>query len=275
MQQKNRNKILCHNNIKNKICTYGTKCHFAHSLAEQCVDPLRHKVYYILKNNNNLSHIDLINDDNLFKTMIELTKVCTSCSKKCCPGGYNCMYGAINESFQICYLDLIYGTCNKPYCNKNHLVKDRGLIPYKIQQNGDEDLSISNSVWKDTSTLFFNNSPKREYSEKESIELPNTSNMSSQNLTKPLELPPGLYNFPEYKKTPERYNLEKPVNKDIFIKYDKKKANAFFKDLSKIKLTDKITICSDSTSSDDDVEMVKRMLNEASDNDTNESIFLI
>lgn len=130
----NCKRILCYNVINKKECTYGNKCMYAHSLSEQKIDTMRHKVYTILKNNNNLKDIDLINDKRLFKTFLELTKLCTSCVKKMCPGGYNCRNGAIHINFRICYDDMIYGYCRRTNCTSIHLT-ERGLIPYNQQKS--------------------------------------------------------------------------------------------------------------------------------------------
>jgi len=127
-------RILCFNAIKGRVCNYGSKCMYAHSLAEQKIDPIRHKVYTILKNDNNLKNINLVKDRKLFTTFAQLTKICYHCSKNECHGGYNCRNGAINQKYKICHDDLMYGNCRRPRCHGLHLTT-RGLVPYYIQMN--------------------------------------------------------------------------------------------------------------------------------------------
>lgn len=126
-------RILCYNIINNKACSYGNKCLYAHSLSEQKIDTIRHKVYTILKNNNNLSELNLVNDNKLFKTMLELTKLCSLCIKHMCPGGYNCRNGSVNINYRICYEDMMYGYCRRLNCTSLHLSK-RGLVSYYEQK---------------------------------------------------------------------------------------------------------------------------------------------
>ncbi len=139
----NSKRILCYNIINSKVCSYGSKCMYAHSLSEQKIDPIRHKVYTILKNTADLYDLDLINDHKLFKALLELTKLCSMCIKKICPGGYNCRNGTINVNLRICYEDLMYGCCKRSSCLSVHLT-ERGLVPYYQQKdkkaNGGHDL---------------------------------------------------------------------------------------------------------------------------------------
>lgn len=137
------NKILCINMIKNGYCTYGYKCVFAHSLLEQKVDPVREKIYNIIKNKINISKLDLLNDKQLFKNLIEMTKTCSNCNADKCTGGYNCKYGAINKDFTICYDDLMRGLCGNIKCLNLHLTKF-GLIPYNVQK---KKLDLSSSSY--------------------------------------------------------------------------------------------------------------------------------
>jgi hypothetical protein len=125
-------RILCINAIKGRTCNYGTKCMYAHSLNDQKIDTIRHKVYTILKNDNNLKNINLIKDKKLFAILGQLTKVCYQCSKNDCHGGYNCRNGAINQKYRICHDDLMYGICRRHNCGGIHLTS-RGLIPYCSQ----------------------------------------------------------------------------------------------------------------------------------------------
>ena len=144
----NSKKILCYNIINKKICNYGTKCMYAHSLNEQKIDSMRHKIYTILKNDSILNELDLINDEKLFNTMIQLTKVCSFCLKKICPGGYNCRNGAINNKYKLCYDDLMYGNCKKNNCLSVHLTL-RGLIPYIKQKKPELEVNGEKKVYGD------------------------------------------------------------------------------------------------------------------------------
>jgi hypothetical protein len=140
MQKNNKNnytpqdnkKILCINILQNKRCNYGNKCVYAHNLSDQKIDIIRHKAYTIIKSNNDLQHINLLKDDELFNNLLKLTKVCSLCYKKICPGGYNCKYGAINYNCTVCYSDIMFGFCKRSNCYSVHLTK-RGLIPRATQ----------------------------------------------------------------------------------------------------------------------------------------------
>lgn len=122
-------KILCNNKLKYGNCNYGSKCMYAHSLSEQHIEPLREKVYNIIKSNTLLDG-QLKNDNELVKTLILLTKVCEECVNKTCPGGYNCKYGACDKKYQICYNDLMFGKCTVHLCDLVHLSL-RGFEPLK------------------------------------------------------------------------------------------------------------------------------------------------
>lgn len=124
-------RVLCNNMFIEGNCPYGNFCHYAHSLDEQIVDPLRKKIYHIISSNELLNDIDLFYDIKLFSAFKQLTRLCLKCEKKECLGGYNCKYGACNAKYVICYTDLYYGKCTGA-CTKIHLTK-RGLIPYNLQ----------------------------------------------------------------------------------------------------------------------------------------------
>lgn len=128
----NNKKILCKNIISNKECMYNKTCLYAHSLDEQKMIPIRKYLYSMIKFGSNLETIDLIKNDNLLKELIILTKVCLSCQRNECAGGYNCRYGAISEKYRVCYDDLYYGQCSRPLCNSVHLTL-RGFVPYMKQ----------------------------------------------------------------------------------------------------------------------------------------------
>lgn len=125
--EKNQKKMLCNNMLKNKKCTYGNKCMYAHSLEEQNIDFLKKKAYDIIKSEENIN-LDLSKDDKLAKTFLQFTKLCNDCKNKVCPGGYNCKYGTMDEKYLICQEDLMSGICNKEDCPLVHLTR-KGISP--------------------------------------------------------------------------------------------------------------------------------------------------
>jgi len=124
----NYKKILCKNVNTNKKCIYGNKCLYAHSLDEQNVDPIRKTAYEMIKEEKNLSEVDLSKNKNIYNTLLSLTKICPHCEEGKCTGGYNCKHGACDKKYVICVMDLNKGKCNGQ-CGKIHLTK-KGLISY-------------------------------------------------------------------------------------------------------------------------------------------------
>lgn len=131
-----KKRILCQGMINTGICSYGNKCTFAHNLGEQNVDPIRKLAYSILDSSDDLSHINLAENEPLFDAFVALSRLCFNCVENKCLGGYNCSRGAINNEHVICYKDLIFGNCSfdrnmisstRSYCPKIHLTH-RGLI---------------------------------------------------------------------------------------------------------------------------------------------------
>lgn len=162
----NSKRILCYNYIKNKKCNYGVKCKYAHNLSEQKIDPIRHKVYVMLKNNNNLRKINLTKDKKLFNTMNELTRICYQCIKNKCHGGLNCRNGAININYRICKNDLLYGNCKRLNCKSIHLT-DRKLIPYYSQIRYNNKSSAKIDLDKINNTYGMDNMESEESGEDE------------------------------------------------------------------------------------------------------------
>ena len=148
ISNKNLKKILCLNILHHGICNYGDKCLYAHSLDEQNVGGLRKQVYDILNGSGSLKDIDLHLPRNfgLYKTLMELTKVCFICVNGKCTGGYNCKYGAVSEQYHICIMDLNYGTCQND-CPLVHLTK-RGMKPYfeGVQTESVDDDDIASDI---------------------------------------------------------------------------------------------------------------------------------
>jgi hypothetical protein len=132
-----KNKILCFNMLNNNKCSYENKCMYAHSLQQQYVEPERKKVLNLLKLDN-LSGIDLLNNEIITDNFKILTKLCNECINNLCPGGYNCKYGACNKNILICNNDFEKGDCknfveNFKCINGYHLTL-KGLIPLVKQQ---------------------------------------------------------------------------------------------------------------------------------------------
>lgn len=127
-KKENHKKMLCTNMTINGKCDYGTKCLYAHSLSEQNVEPARKKVLDILVMDD-LSHIDLAVERDVYRNLSILTKMCDDCYRRKCTGGYNCKYGSCEPKILVCYDDLNYGNCTNPSCNYIHLT-ERGLKPY-------------------------------------------------------------------------------------------------------------------------------------------------
>lgn len=127
--KKNVKQQLCKNMIETSTCCYGTKCLFAHKLSEQAMNQHRQYAYDIVLSDNDLSHIDMIRDPKIYKSLLTLTTMCEQCKVGKCTGGYNCKHGACKQSYVICQRDLDYGDCVIPGCSNIHLTK-RNLRPF-------------------------------------------------------------------------------------------------------------------------------------------------
>lgn len=146
-----KKKMLCINIIKNGSCPYGHRCMYAHCLDEQSVDPLKKKAYDIIKYSNEKNmcdhnKIDLSQDDDLARTLLIYTKVCSECKNKRCTGGYNCKFGTISDEYQLCYDDLMYGLCSNMNCKKKHITR-KGIMPIiRRKKINDEKKNIEASL---------------------------------------------------------------------------------------------------------------------------------
>lgn len=132
----NKKKILCYNILNKGCCSYGSKCVYAHSIDEQNINNNLLDAYNIVRNNNSLENIDIINNKKLFNALLHITKICNLCLKGICPGGLNCKFGTCSKKYQVCKYDLLNGNCpdKNTFCKLIHLT-DRGFIPYNIQKN--------------------------------------------------------------------------------------------------------------------------------------------
>lgn len=146
MNEKRR--LLCKNMTANGVCKYNNTCMYAHSLRDQLLLNIRHKVYNILIRKSDLSNVDLVADEDMFKCMKVLSRPCIDCINKTCVGGYNCKYGAVSLDLTICIKDLMKGNCDIDNCKLVHLTK-RGLIPYYSQINTSSKVTTSSVVISD------------------------------------------------------------------------------------------------------------------------------
>jgi len=110
-------------------CNYGTKCVYAHTLDEQNIDEKRRIVYNLIDGVEDLTDFDLRKNYYVYKSLLELTKLCKDCTEGACIGGYNCKSGACMKKYCVCIVDLNNGTCRNQNCDMIHLTK-RGLKPY-------------------------------------------------------------------------------------------------------------------------------------------------
>jgi hypothetical protein len=128
-RDENLKRVLCNNMLMYGKCNYGDKCLYAHSLDDQNKDPIRERAYNIIDPHQELPEIadDILTDKELCRNLIQLTKVCSLCESKKCPGGYNCKYGAFDKDHQVCYDDLCNESCTTEGCTMIHLSK-KGLL---------------------------------------------------------------------------------------------------------------------------------------------------
>lgn len=128
-------KILCNNIFLIGECHYGPKCLYAHALNEQKIEPVRDICYkMIMEDNNDLSNINLHEKNDIYRTLLQMTKICDMCIQKKCVGGYNCKYGVFDKKYQICINDLKYGDCNESDCELVHLTK-KNIKPIYEKKN--------------------------------------------------------------------------------------------------------------------------------------------
>lgn len=126
-------RILCYNILGRGVCGYGDSCVYAHSLEEQHIDPAKKRcIDLLLQENSSFKDITIEHDRELYDNLLRLTRKCSTCEQKNCAGGYNCKYGACDDSIYVCLDDFNNGMCTNPNCKAIHLTK-RGLIPYLMQ----------------------------------------------------------------------------------------------------------------------------------------------
>jgi hypothetical protein len=161
----NFKKVLCNNIINNGMCNYDNKCLYAHSIAEQNIEPIRKIVYDMIIKGGNLSGINLQKNKELYRNLFQLTKLCDACSNGKCPGGYNCKFGANKKEHQLCAQDLVSGNCIDTNCELIHLTA-RGLTSYNGKFESKQSYS---SVVKNSSHIQI---PNKIYKYKSKINVP-------------------------------------------------------------------------------------------------------
>lgn len=123
--------MRCQNIITSGKCSYGVKCLYAHSLAEQKVEGIRKVAMDIILKRPDLSDIDLSTNKKLYSHLKCMSNMCPKCKDGKCTGGYNCKHGACDPGYVVCLEDINKGTC-RGNCGKIHLT-NRGLIPYGVR----------------------------------------------------------------------------------------------------------------------------------------------
>lgn len=226
----NNKKILCKNIISNKECMYNNTCLYAHSLEEQKMTPIRKYLYSMLRYGNNLESVDLTKNDNLLKELDILTKVCLSCQRNECAGGYNCRYGAINDKYRVCYDDLHYGKCYSSYCNNIHLT-NRGLIPVVKQMKPPVSSSYIhlNSLNKNT---VWNQLPKSIYDKPLPPVINVSNNMESFDMLDSLKYDIGGSHYEGIKLTDEYLKKRYSSSQDITSSEDENETSEFLEYLN-------------------------------------------
>lgn len=134
MYNNEKKKILCINYQKKNECAYDKKCKYAHGLEDQNIDVTRLFVYDILKNNNDLSNINIYDNKIIYNILLIHTKFCDKCKENKCPGGYNCKNGVLDKKYLICKKDLLENNCNDKDCSVIHLT-NIGLKCYTVCKN--------------------------------------------------------------------------------------------------------------------------------------------
>jgi len=277
-------KILCHNMLNKQKCNYGHKCMYAHSLKEQKIDPLRHKIYTLITRTSELCHIDLINDNVLYENLLQLTRICSLCNKSQCPGGYNCRNGAISFEYKVCYDDLVYGNCKKrPICQSVHLT-DKGLIPYMKQKYHNEKKAIAlnintvPNIELNNNTMLIENMIKKEQPNDNEIReiFPIVENEieHEENNTKNID----SVSRPKYRKLNYRKIIENNKNNKMINELDNVQGilltENFFSTYSNNKLRENDSTSDSEVDSKEVEKMIEYFNNDMSDDDPNESIFI-
>jgi len=273
----NNKRILCYNMITHNSCIYGKKCVYAHTLDDQKIDPIRHKIYTILKNKHDLSCLDLVNDKKLYDSILSLTKICSLCIKNLCPGGYNCRNGATDLKYKVCYKDLMNGNCDRQNCNGIHLTQ-RGLIPYIKQKQKLTDNNYNTTPNNEHNENYEYQEHKNNtntVSDDEGDVSDSTSSQTNSTSTphnNPWNNPPkSLYNIPTNNASTSIFIQNKNIDQETNPKGILLTENFLMKYFEKSSSVD-----SDSTDSDKsgDRQAMIEYLNNCSEDSLDESIFI-
>ena len=256
---KNIKRILCYNMLKSGSCNYGSKCLYAHNLDEQNIDNIKKRAYELLTKDD-LSDINLLEDNELFETLVQMTKLCIMCTKKqnLCPGGYNCKNGTFSPKYQICYSDLVKGECNNNFCKNIHLTKSK-LVSYNNQHNSVNmayDNDNSNEKETEDNLLNLNSTNHDQYADKiktyVSILKKSPDLKDSKNKTSKQTMP-----------KPTNNTISGTLLTDEFFQHFNKKNNKYINDSD-----------TDSDMSIDEFYSALDYLNYNSDQECDESIFI-
>jgi hypothetical protein len=115
----NEKRLICFSTINNEKCNYDSSCTYAHSLEEQMIDDEK-KYYYQIVLDKNLMNFFSPSDprtDNIYKSLLSLTRLCEKCTHRKCTGGYNCRNGVCDPTLKICKNDLLTGECSNELFN--------------------------------------------------------------------------------------------------------------------------------------------------------------
>lgn len=157
-----KKRMLCTDHAAHKwgfehiCCSKGARCGFAHSIAQQIVDPENHRFNKIIRNAVNksdsteVSKLDLM-DPEIFNHLAKRSKICKrflSCYDKkskgtlkksdICPGGANCKGGICGDSYDFDFTkSLLLDEGDWRYGKPNGVgicLTKYGLIPLVIQK---------------------------------------------------------------------------------------------------------------------------------------------
>lgn len=121
----NEKRLICYSIMNNEQCIYGTKCTYAHSLAEQHIDFEKNFLYQIILDQNLMKFCPQTLPDNpvanttldnpkigeIYKQLLTITYFCENSKNNRCTGGYNCKHGVHDITLKICRNDLLTGNC--------------------------------------------------------------------------------------------------------------------------------------------------------------------
>jgi len=102
-------KLLCRLMTAHKYCNRGPDCAYAHTLREQELEPGRLIAIRMMLDCSLACPEDQI--DLVYHEALSMCRLCDSCVKKECTGGYNCYNGACHRDLLVCCDDIFAGSC--------------------------------------------------------------------------------------------------------------------------------------------------------------------